>query len=254
MNILAFGNSDSTGAFTGGRVWSEIAREQLEARSGEAVGMTNLPFSVIAPTAVAFAERKVKELSPDLVVLLVGSFAFTAGFTWVRVRRLFGERVGRWYREAEERFEQGTRGKGTNRDHLNTVARRVIRRLVGTQPMATREQVTEAYRGVLQALAQRENIPVVLITYPGRGAHARSKKAIAQRRIFFRDLKVIADAHRFAWIDGKELFDSRAPGETVLFGDGLHFNAAGHQLLGEALVAAVAATGIATFRQGEPAV
>ena len=239
LNILGLGNSDSTGEYVAGQTWSEIARAELEQQTGAPVVFNNLPFSLNADTAVPYAEKKIAELQPDALVIPVGTFQFTAGFTWVRVRRLFGERAGRWYRELEERFEKKTRGKGKWRDKANCVARAAVRRVVGTEPLATREATVAQYRELFRAISRHEDMAVVLVTYPGRGAHARTKRGIRERKLFFPEVEAMAKAHHFGWVDSEQLFATMAPDEPVHTHDGLHFNEMGHQILGRAVVAAL---------------
>jgi hypothetical protein len=243
MKILVFGNSDSTGRFVAGETWTEMAQAALAKKRGTAVEVTTLPFSAEAPSAAAYVEKKTVGLCPDVVVLPVGSFAFTAGFGWVRVRALFGERAGQRYRQVEERFDARTRQGGRLRRTANIVARRVTRAVVGTKPLATREQVTQSYVEVLRTLARHENLPVIILTYPGRGAHARTKKAVAMRRQFFADVKAVADACRYQWVNGEELFASIAG--AVHTSDNLHMNEAGHARLAQVMVDAVMAQAVA---------
>ena len=239
MKVLALGNSDSRGAHITGPIWSEVARAQLEAELSEAVSFENIPYSVIGATAISYAERKLAEFEPDIVVLPVASYQFTAGFTWVRVQRLFGAKAGRWYRNLEERFEKQTRGKGSLGDGLNRIARVTLRRLIGTEPMATRQQVTDAYGELIRALSRHEDLGVVLVTYPGRGAHAKSRKAKRERAIFFPEVEAMATRHHFPWVNGETVFDAAAPGDVIHSVEGLHFNDYGHQILGAAVAGAI---------------
>ena len=239
MKVLALGNSDSRGDRITGRTWSDIARHDLGARLASPLVFENIPYSVIGPTAVAYAERKLAEAEPDVVVLPLGSYLFTAGFTWVRVQRLFGQRAGRWYRRIEERFDRETRERGSVGDGVNRFARVVLRRVVGTQPMATREQVVAAYGDLFRTLSRREEMSVVIVTYPGRGEHARSKRAIRERALFFPEVEALARRHHFGWVDGERAFAAAPPGEVIHRVDGLHFNDYGHELLGKAVVAAI---------------
>lgn len=237
MKILVFGNSDSSGQFVEGRTWTELAEAMLIERDMPDAAVNTVRFSAEAPSAVAYVEKKVTNVEPDAVVLPIGSFAFTAGFVWVRVGSLFGERAGRWYRRVEEGFDSRTRKGGRPRRMLNAAGRRVTRTIIGTKPLSTREAVTRSYLEVLRALSRHENLPVVIITYPGAGAHARSAKAIAARRLFFAELRAAADGYRYQWVDGPEVFASVAG--PVHGADSLHFNEAGHARLAEVMVDAL---------------
>ena len=241
MNVLVFGNSDSTGAFIEGKVWTQIARDLLQHRFAAPVTVHDIRFSAESPTAAAFASKKVRELEPDVIVLMVGSFPFTAGFTWVKVRSLFGERAGQRYRAFEDSFDQKTRHGGRMRKAVNKLARRGIRRVIGTKPLSTREELTASYLEIFATLSQFEERKVVLMSFPGRGAHALSSKARAQRKLFFSELRKAAEARHFLWVSGVDAFAAVPADVPVHTLDGLHYNDRGHQVLAAALVGALSA-------------
>jgi hypothetical protein len=242
VKVLVLGDSDSSGSFSGERTWTDGVRDGLQAERGDAVTLESIAFSALPPTAAPYAERKLRQLEPDLVIMPVGSFLFTAGFVWVRVRRLFGDRAGRWYRAMEEHWDKQTRDRGRLRSALNRHSRSAVRVVLGTQPLSTREAITDSYRDILGTIAQFENVQVLVMTYPGLGEHARKGKAPAARKRFFADVHAAAESHHYTWLEGAEIFAGVDYSELTQFHDGLHFNQKGQQMIAGAVLAAIART------------
>ncbi|MGH2608515.1 MAG: hypothetical protein ACRDHF_05445 [Tepidiformaceae bacterium] len=244
MKILVLGNSDTAGVFSGGKTWSAIVADGLAERRDEPVELHEIGFSVLGPTAAPYAERKVRELEPELVILPVGTFAFTIGFVWKRVERLFGKRAGRRYKRLEDRFDASTRGRGTLRDGINRAGRATVRRLLGTQPLGTQREVTDGYARVITALARFEDAQVVLVAHAARGKHHHRRGALARRAVFLADVERAAQAHHFTWVNGDEAYADQADVD-VKTRDGFHQNEMGHRLLGEHIVATMFAAQMA---------
>ncbi|MGE0601128.1 MAG: SGNH/GDSL hydrolase family protein [Dehalococcoidia bacterium] len=240
MQILVLGDSDTSGAYTGGTSWPQILQQDLASELGTDVSVRSVGFSALPENAFEFAEKKVGEASPDVTVLVLGSFAFTSGFVWLRVQKLFGKRAGRWYRRWEERFDDATRDDGGRPRRANLSARWLVRHVIGTSTYSTREKVTENYRKVFRALSRFEDMDVVIFAYPGIGEHARKGKGPALRKKFFADLRSVADDYHFRWVDGAAAFAGLDFAELRL--DDLHFTPFGHGILANAVKEAVHAT------------
>jgi hypothetical protein len=235
MRILVLGNSDTNASFSGGEAWTEVAREAI-ASADAGTTLTELPFSALGAGAPNYAERKLREVQPDVVILPLGTFAFTVGFVWVRVRSLFGERAARWYKRLEDDFERRTRKPGDVGSLLNRGARRAVRALIGTQPLTTREALTESYRQILRATARVEDVDVVIVAYPIEvGRFVVRGDTARERRRFLEDVAAEAAAHRYRLLDSDGVFSG--PGALIVptTADGFHLNAQAHRLLGEAL-------------------
>ncbi len=175
-----------------------------------------------------------------MVVLLVGSCAFTFGFVELRIQRLFGTRVAALAKRLEAWFDRSTRGPGASPTHLHRAVRRVVRAAIGTEPLTTREQLTQNYLETFRALARFEHLYVVLMAYPGVGAHAHTPRDQAQRKLFFDDMRAAADRHHFGWVDLRQHFDGSRDFSGFAVEE-LHFNLAGHQRSAAAMGPAVAA-------------
>ncbi|MGE3074692.1 MAG: SGNH/GDSL hydrolase family protein [Dehalococcoidia bacterium] len=239
MQILVLGDSDSAGMLTGGASWPQILERDLSDELGSPVSVRSVGFSAMPENAFEFAEKKVREASPDVTVVVLGSFGFTAGFVWLRVQKLFGKRAGRWYRRWEERFDGATRDDGGRPGRVNVSGRWLVRHLIGTGTYSTREKITENYLKVFRVLSRFEDMQFVIFAYPGIGEHARQGKGPALRKKFFGDLRAVAEDYHFRWVDGAAAFAGMDFAELRL--DDLHFNPRGHAILANAVKDAVLA-------------
>lgn len=230
MKVLVLGDSDSAGTFNGGITWTKLVEASLS--DGEPVSVRSVAFSAVPAGAAAFAERKVRELSPDVVILLVGGFGFTFGFVELRIQRLFGKRAAAWSKRVESGFDARTRRPAEAPNRLNKFGRGLVRRVIGTEPLTTREQLTTNFREVFQALARLEDTDVIALTYPGIGHHAHRRHARVERRRFFADLKRSAETHHFVWVSTEGMFDDLPDWHSYAV-DELHFNQLGHERIAE---------------------
>ena len=237
VEILVFGDSDTSGRHTGGAPWPELLTADLVDAGRGPVNVRFSSFSPVPANSAEFAARKVGETKPDIAILVVASFPFTARFVRLRVERLFGKRAGRWYKRLEDNFDTSTRGKSGGRDHLNRVARRVVPKVVGSGAYSTREKVTANYVETLRALSRFEDTDVVVFSYPGMAASTNTPWAVKQRKLFFAEMKAAASQQRMPWVDGVEIFAGHAREDVMA--DGFHFNQAGHRIIADALLAAV---------------
>jgi len=239
MEILVLGDSDTSGRFTAGVSWPQLLQASLGKRLEQPVSVHTRGLSAVPPDAWKYAEKCVAEMKPDSVVLLVGTFGFTAKFTWLRVQQLFGKRAGRWYRRIEERFDSNTREASGTPRRVNVWARAAVRKLVRGKSLSTRERVTENYRAIFRALSRAEDAQVVILIYPGLGQHARTGKGPELRRKFLVDMREAADQMRFGWVDLTPVFAAHKDQDSLRIDD-LHFSAEGHALIAAALEESVA--------------
>ncbi|MEO8540985.1 MAG: GDSL-type esterase/lipase family protein [bacterium] len=240
MNILVLGNSDTQGVFSDGPTWSGIARDRVAANLAEEVVVTEAGFSAVSASGAAYAERKIRELSPDVVILPLGTFAFTVGFTWKRIEGLFGKRIAARYRRAEETFDRRTREKGEQPHRLNQAARKLIRRGIGTQPLISQKDLTKNYAEIIRVISRFEDTDLLLVAYPAeRGRHVRVGRIEERRKGFLADVQAEANRHHYRLLDSGPLFAGGADDGTLLTADGFHLQRGGHELLGQAVAAAV---------------
>lgn len=234
MKLLVLGNSDTSGMFTTGQTWTQMVAQGLRER-GDDVELRETGFVVLGPASAEHAERKVREFEPDLVLLPVGTAMFTVGFVWKRVETLFGKRAARWYKQAEDGFDGRTRAMGSVRDRANVVARKTLRRIVGTQTMSTEPAVTDGFRAVLDTLARIEATQVALIVIAPRGAHHHRPGAKERRRRFLDAVERAARDHHFTWIETDDAYAGVSDLE-MKNPDGMHQTPAGHRMLADYLL------------------
>lgn len=240
MKVLVLGNSDTAGLFSSGETWTRVLGQPLTASRPGIATLTEIPFAPIGAGAPAFAERKLRELEPDVVILPVGTFAFTVGFVWVRVQSLLGARAGRWFRRTEEAFDRRTRTPGMKSVGLNRFGRRAARFIFGARAMSTPGSLAESYGNILRALARTENVRVLVMVYPPESGPSLVKGDLtAKRARFLAAIEDEAMAHHFHLIRAECVFSSAADGQPTTTPDGFHLNAQGHRLLGTALAEAI---------------
>lgn len=239
MKILVLGDSDTSGRFSGGRSWPQLLLSMLEAERKEHVELTSVGLSVVNESGAPYVARRVEEVNPDVVVLVLGSLGFTAKFTWLGVQRVFGKRAGRWYRRIEEGFDAGTRDGTGKPQRINVAARWFATRFVPKRAYSTRPIVTERYREIFRTLSRSEDMQVVIMGYPGTGRHARIGNAPRERALFFAELQGVAEGLHFRWVDTTALFSDHLERATKV--DDLHFNSEGHERIASAIGKAIRA-------------
>ncbi len=238
MKVLVLGNSDTEGVFSGGETWTQVLRQRLS--TPDAANVTEVRFSPNGARAAAFAERTAREFEAEVVILPVGTFAFTVGFVWVRVGSLFGARAARWYRRFEGGFDRRTRTPGAKSSGVNRLGRRTARALLGVQPMIDAKSLAESYCEVIRSLARIEQTRVVIVVYPPEEGPYLIKGNLAEKRSrFLAAIEFKSAMHHYQVIKAEDVFSPRDGDEPTTTPDGFHLNAKGHLLLGEAVAGAV---------------
>jgi hypothetical protein len=244
MHVFVLGaNSDADPRFTGGGLsWYQLVRIGLAEMTGEPVRLSGAGFRPHGPGAADFAERVVREANAEMVLVPMGTFAFTFGLVSVRVRRLFGKRAAEWYKRFEDGFDDTTRRRTGGALRLNMLVRRVFRATIGTEPMASEEEVRACYREVLRRLARMEDLEVTLIAMPGHGALHR-RGAAEKRRRMYAELQPEAQRLHFGWVDTASAFSAHPDPAALQAADKLHFTSAGNRVMADAVLAVLEARG-----------
>lgn len=240
MEVLVLGDSDSSGAFSDGVSWLQLLEGSLT--GGEPSAVRLVRFSPIPAGAAEFADGKVRELKPDVVIVLVGAYGFTFGFVELRVRRLLGQRAAKFSKRLESGFDARTKGRAGRPSRLNRLGRRIARAVIGTEPLTTREQLTANFKETFRTLARLEDTEVIAVTYPGIGHHANTGKVPQLRKAFFAELKEYAEAQHLTWVSLEGLFADLPDWRTYAI-DELHFNPFGHERVAEQVRLALAGIG-----------
>ncbi len=244
MKVLLLGNSDTAGLYTPGDAWPALVSSAIESRIGEPVTWEETRFSVLFDNAPRLAEDRVREADPDIVILPVVSFQMNVAFVWPRIRRLFGQRAGRRWRRWEERFDTRTRDKGRVSKAMNRAARAITRRLIGTEPITNREQLTGHYLDVIRTLSRVEDTQFMLLPYPGTGRWASKPRAAAERRQLMTDVRAAGEAHRFLFVDASTTAQALPDGAALFSADGFHLSPAGHDFMAGQLTGALEQAGL----------
>jgi hypothetical protein len=218
-----------------------VAADGLTAETGETVELIETTLLPVGERAPMVARSRVEEHQPGVVILPVGAWVFATGFVWLRVRRLFGNRAGRWFRGIEMSFDSATKAGSPLRRRTNRAVRWLARTMIGTEPFTTREEGTRAIEAILRELSQVEDIQVVVVAYAGVAA-TKNKPAMARERLLFLDaVRAAAERHHFGWVDCSAEFSRAEATMETIDRDGLHVSPGGHQLLGEMVAASLAA-------------
>ena len=237
MKILVLGNSDTSGKFRPGPTWTQMVADGLRERLDSGVELVNHPFTIIDASSAAYAERRVREAEPDLVLLPFGTMTFSVPFVWKRVERRLGKRAGQWYRKAEASFDRGVREKGRLRDTIYRAAKRAAHLALGAEPLSTRERVTEGMRALIDAVARVENTQVVLIAAVSRGPQHEKPGARERRRAFLEEVRRAAGDRHFVFLDSDDAFPAEMTDLDVKNRDGLHQTSEAHRLLADFVLA-----------------
>lgn len=238
MLIFILGDSDTEGVMTGGVNWPAMLVERLIADGVPEVGLESVRFTAVPANAAAYAQRRIEQYAPDVVIIPVSTWGFTSEFVEYRVQRLFGRRIARWYKRWENRFDRATRQRGSEPAGANRAGRGFVRRLIGTAPQITAADLAVHYEDVFRTLARFEDTRVVAMMYPGINRDSLAPRIRSMRDSYQSRMKAAAERHRFSWVDPADIFPADAPIRTFAEDD-LHFNAEGHRLIAEAMFARV---------------
>lgn len=238
MLILILGDSDTEGAVTGGVNWPSMVVDALRSGGVENIELTSRRFTAVPANAAAYAERRVGELKPDIVIVPVSAWGFTSEFVEYRVQRLLGKRAARWYKRWENRFDRATRDRRAAPAGANRAGRGLVRRVIGTAPQIHADELANHYREVFRALARFEDTQVIAMMYPGLTGATLTPKVRQVRAAYAEAMRRAAESHRFAWVGPDAIFPREIPIRDFAVDD-LHFNEQGHRHIADAMLRAL---------------
>jgi lysophospholipase L1-like esterase len=247
MRVCVLGNSSSAGLGLANPAlaWPRLAAAELSSRLGEDAVVEHSVFMPYGSRAVEYALARVEASDPDVVVVSLGSYPCAVGTVGERIRRRYGKRAHRLYRRFERRVETATGNRGGFRGRLNRSGRWVARRVIGTETLATVDEVVEAYSELLRRLAQRERLPVLVFPEPHWPAQVVKENPGADR-IFAevrRRVHTVVEAHHLLWADSQPAYEA-APNRRALYQtDEAHKSEAGHQVQAGVMVNALIGEG-----------
>ncbi len=237
MKALILGDSDSDGSRTGGVNWPDMVVADLSA-SGMELEFGSVRFSAIPTNSPTYAERKVRELAPDIVIVPISAWVFTIQFVEYRVERLLGKRAARLYKRWETRFEHATRKGAAQPAGMNKAGRSLIRGIIGTESQTSAAQLAANYHELFRVLARFENTQIVAMMYPGINRATLPGKVARIRADFVARVKKSADSFWISWVSGEDMFPFSIDMKAFAL-DEVHFNEAGHRRIADAMLKAI---------------
>ena len=235
MKILVLGESESAGTQSGGVSWATLFRDRMADELDSPVEYVHTTFIATGERAASIALERVKEHEPDIVLMPVGGYVFNTRFVWLRVQRLFGRRAGRWFRTAEVKVDAATYERGSVRGRLNDLARRLTHRLIGGEPITTRQESAAVFAETFQQLAQVENVQVVAVGYPRTRTLFDDPKDRREAELYLGAVRDSAEQRHFLFVDSDLAFRDHPDPHGTLQADDLHGTFEYHDAMAEHL-------------------
>ena len=245
MKLLILGESDSHGyrLEDTSRGWGHLLPVELERRLGLDVESNHLAYYAHTASSLAYLERVLAKGPFDVIVFSVTSIGFTLLSVDQRIARLFGPRVGGWFKARIDMFDQSQTSQA-DRGLLyraNRGAHRAARKVIGQEAMATYEVVLENHKQIFARLARLEDSEIIVLgpTNHGGGLARRVRKTQSNVDSFRSILHAESDRRRFTWIDRQTLSEMFADRDAA-FLDGLHKGPEFHANIVDAVVQVLA--------------
>lgn len=169
MRILVFGDSASTGKgiSDANRRWPARLAEKIGDGLHGPIEIVEAPFFATQTTAPDYAARKVDQVNPDVVIIVVGGYGFRLKSVHAKVRRRYGARPARLVKWIEEKAEGrgGVAVASTPRRIAFERGRWLAHRVIGTAPLCTPEEALDIYQRTFALLARKESARVITMHY-----------------------------------------------------------------------------------------
>lgn len=213
------------------RAWPQLTGELVGAAIGELVEVEVRPFHPTGRDPAPYLRRLLDEVEPDVVVFQFGTTDFAVTTVTERVSRRYGARAARLLRRMETRFAKPrTEGApGT----AERVVRRVSRRVIGADPVISRDAVGWTLREAFRVFGQREDVVAVVCPAPLAGrAMEESPGSREIRAAFNAEMRAVVEGWHFEWVEVE------TP-ESEFFKDGFHLTQAGQERQASAMAEGV---------------
>jgi hypothetical protein len=174
--------------------------------------------------------EKVDSFEPDVVVFSFGAVLCAVATVSDRVRQLFGTRMYNLFRKAETRFDAVTGNTAVRPKRVARVARWIGRHTIGVATVASYEEGIRVEREIMQELARREGIVVVVACEPDLPS-AVVRDNPDGNKILWRlraEMEAEGRSHHFLLADYTPRFDIPDRDEMYL-DDALHKSVRGHR-------------------------
>jgi hypothetical protein len=210
--------------------WPWLVGRELSEAIGEPVEVEHLRIVPAGPRPVPMAMAKVDSFEPDVVVFSFGAVLCAVATVSDRVRQVFGHRAYSIFRRAEMRFDAVTGNTAVKPTRIARWARWVGRRTIGVATVASYEEVTRVEREIMQELARREGILVVVACEPDLPSavvrdNPEGNKILRRLRA---EMEAEGRSHHFLIADYTPRFD--VPDRDDLYlEDAMHKSVRGHR-------------------------
>ncbi len=244
VRILVLGTSSSGGTGLEDRhnAWPWLVRDHLAETTGQPVEVEHVIVFPVGPKAVPLAIAAVERVQPDLLIYSFGAYPCAVATVGTRVRRRYGERAYSYFRKAELRFERWTANRDGHNAPINRWGRKLVRRVIGADPMTTYDEVCAVETELLHTLSQREGLEVIVFGEPSMGAaiardNPGANPMLARLR---HDIEAVARSHHYPIAECTTAFDTHPHRDHLFHSDGVHKTILGHQLQAAAVVTTLA--------------
>ena len=238
MKLLVFGHSDSDGSHLPDAAdalpW--LLQRMLTAATGEEPQVLHRVLYA-GPTARAFVDRELDRHQPDIVILCTTTHNVTVRLVSNRVRERWGERAARLAERAERSAAAASGRFGRPGRVTVRTLRKSARRVLGTRPTMTVDEMVQCYDDVMTAIASHEQVHCIIGGGIGYIGEIRElNPGIDELQAFFQEqFRRSAEARHFDWLSQADVLGGPGAKDQYYQPDGMHTDARSHQLFAEAL-------------------
>jgi hypothetical protein len=240
VKVLVLGHSNSEGILLSNRddAWPSLLPGILAEAGVKAEVVHKRLFA--GPSAAAMLRKNVEKEEPDVVVLCTSTYGVVVQLVSNQVRERWGERAGRLARRVED---YGARPRHRRRRPSKTTVlvflsvRKAVRKVVGTLPTHSIDDLARYYEDCFRTLAQFEAVQGIILTGVGYGPAVERLNPgweEPQNAVYAR-LKPEALRHRFTWVPHEELLGGPAEKLKHFHFDGIHTDEESHRIAAVAL-------------------
>lgn len=238
MKLLILGESDSIGMALSepAQAWGNRIPIEVEAISSEAPDTVHVRFYPWAAGSAEYLEKVLDRGPFDSVVVSATKVAFTVYSADNRVRSVFGDRVGDWFKGSVRQFDRKTRYRKPPglRRNVNIAVHKAARKVIGQAADTNARVVAESYAQAFARLARLEDARVVVVAAPPLPSPAAKRRPnLAKEVEWFRGaIRDECKRRHFVHFDGESVLPPPGPERDALFADDVHKTPALHQVQG----------------------
>lgn len=242
--MLVLGHSDSDGSRLrdreDGLTW--VLQRRIREETGTELETVHVALFA-GPTALRFMDRQLEREQPDIVILGTSGYGVVVQLASNRVRERFGARAGDFVNRQEVRVAHLAERLGPRGKRALRVPRQIARRVIGTRPAFSFEELIACYEDLFRALARREQVHTIILGGLGYGIELQrlNPRLNDLQDELHRRLKALADELHFDWTTHEGILGGRQAKLAYLQPDGVHSNEEGQRLAAEALLPLVLA-------------